>query len=148
MSEKKIATNCSDCGCQLTKAHEVADGMCWMCGPGSAKYQQKNPGYVHGQAAPEASAAPTDGGLKFCRISGLPLTMAHELELELHHMHGPGSTNWKLAHPEYEHSAAEYEKLVAEFKREKLVAATNASILADEKKEKKAKSKGKKSASA
>lgn len=138
--EKKIPTNCSDCGDKLTKAHELADGLCWMCGPGSARYQMKNPDYVHGRAEAESAAQPVQSGPKFCRISGLPLTMAHELELEMHYLHGPGSANWKKAHPEYEHTPEQYAALVKQFQQEKLNEAAGTVLAASAKGKKSKKS--------
>lgn len=121
MSNEKKATTCSDCGAALTKSHEVVDGMCFMCGPGSAKYQEKNPNYVHGKSPVVAGVAAEvqEEGLRYCRVSGLPLTKSHELELDLHYMHGPGSENWQKLHPDYKHTSEEYQQLVNEYRQEK-----------------------------
>lgn len=117
MSEKE---KCGDCGERLTKAHEVADGLCWLCGPGSAKWQEKFPDYVHGLTKEQVKMREEEVAIRFCQITGLPLTSSVELELDMHSSVGPGSLKWQERFPKYEHTEKNYRALVRQYEKEKL----------------------------
>ncbi len=77
-----------DCNNQLQWAHEAETGLCFMCGPGSAKAQLKIKSNLSGIIT---TAIPVVEKIPDCIECGNKLQFSHELETGKCYLCGPGS---------------------------------------------------------